>query len=188
VSGIAEVPTWLACRAHDELGDDTAEAIELGLPPDEAAYPGSANRGPFRSRSDALMSVAFCVSSGLQDGLVRLARLEQPGDAGVAALIERFRLTPRPDLQESEATLTVTASGGRRLELRATGADILYPRWDGIDAEAIATRSEASARTVEGARDELMRDAPDVKALKDLLEGAPCPVGSNPSSAASTSS
>ena len=186
VSGIANVPAWLACRAHAELDGAEPEAIELGLSAPEAAYPGSANRGPFPSRSAALMSLAFCVACGARDGLVSLRALEDPDDPALETLIDRFTLTVRDDVGESEATLTVTA-GGRRFELRGTGAEILFPHWDGIDADAVATRSEADPGIVGRAREELMRDAPDVNALKALLEEAQCPAGFNPSNAASTS-
>ncbi|MGH2948066.1 MAG: MmgE/PrpD family protein [Solirubrobacteraceae bacterium] len=186
VSGIAEVPTWLACRAHLDLQGAAPDSIAVGVSEAEATYPGSANRGPFRSRSDALMSLAFCVACGITDGLVPLGRLERPGDAGLAHVIERVELQPRGDLAETEATLTVTA-GDRCIEIRGAGADVLYPSWHGMDADSLAARNEAGAGLVRNARDELMRDAPSARSVKDLLKGEPCRVASNPSSAASTS-
>ena len=68
VSGIAQAATELGRRANTDGGGRNVTSVRVHLSEDEVRYPGSLNRGPFRSRSDALMSVRFCVACSLTDG------------------------------------------------------------------------------------------------------------------------
>lgn len=167
VSGIAQVPTQLACDVGKRARDP--ERVVVRVSPIEHNYPGSANRGPFRSRSDALMSIAFCVACGLLDGAVPLRRLEDPNAEDVRALIERISVEPDADLEENEA---VVEAGGVRAHGRAQ--EILFPSWPDMsaDGDALARRSEADPGAVRAARDELSRDAPEAGTLRRILEDA----------------
>jgi 2-methylcitrate dehydratase PrpD len=170
VSGIAQVPTQLACDVRDALdGGWPPDTVVVRVSPIEHSYPGSSNRGPFRSRSDALMSIAFCVACGLLDGAVPLRRLEDPNADDVRALIERISVEPDPGLEENEA---VVEAGGARAEGRAE--DILFPRWTDMaaDGDALARRSEADPGAVRAAREELAGDAPEAGRLRRILEDA----------------
>lgn len=169
VSGIAQVPTQLACDVRERTGGAPSERVVVRVSPIEHNYPGSSNRGPFNSRSDALMSIAFCVACGLLDGAVPLRRLEDPNAADVRALIERISVEPDPALEENEA---VVEAGGVTAEGRA--AEILFPAWAEMsaDGDALARRSEADAGAVHAARDELIKTAPEAGRLRRILEDA----------------
>ena len=167
VSGIAQVPTQLACDVGAQVRDP--ERVVVRVSPIEHNYPGSSNRGPFRSRSDALMSIAFCVSCGLLDGAVPLRRLEDPNADDIRALIERISVEPDPSLEENEA---VVEAGDARAAGRAE--DILFPSWADLsaDGDALARRSEADPGAVHAAREELSREAPEAGRLRRILEDA----------------
>jgi 2-methylcitrate dehydratase PrpD len=166
VSGIAQVATSLACEAH-AWNVAFPDEVEVRMSEGEAAYPGSANRGPFRSRSDALMSVAFCVACGLTDGTVQLGRLEAPHELEREA--SRVRVVPDRGLAEGTAILEMGPTGARRLT--ATAQDILYAGWEdeALSAGPLARRSEASEATVAAVRIELAQVRPDAVRLVGLL-------------------
>lgn len=171
VSGIAQVATHLACEVHTHTINATPDEVTVKLSPAEAAYPGSANRGPFRSRSDALMSVAFCVAAGLADGFVSLNRLENPNE--LAALIQKVTLEPDPQLEERQASLEFLVSG-RRLTLSADASSLLHPEWASLKADvmSLAARSEAEPARVASVCDALSPTKVDARRLRALLESA----------------
>lgn len=171
VSGIAQVTTHLACQAHQQLTDGEVDGAVIYLSKEEASYPGTANRGPFRSRSSALMSVAFCVSCGLADGVVRLERLEAPNEPEIQAMLERVRLEPDAALGDTEGRLAVWA-GGRTLQLTGSGHNILYPTWETMrtDTDGLAARSEASAADVRALCDELSGSRPQASRLRSIVQ------------------
>jgi 2-methylcitrate dehydratase PrpD len=173
VSGIAQVPTRLACDARSQLDGARPESIVVRMSEAEASYPGTTNRGPFRSRSDALMSVAFCVACGLEDGLVRLERLDHPNETALRALIESLRLDADSDVPETEAVLEVSAAG-KTVRLAASGASVLYPEWDTLreESDAVAERSEASTESVGAVCAELREEYADARQIDVLLRGA----------------
>ncbi|HEY4280952.1 MAG TPA: MmgE/PrpD family protein [Conexibacter sp.] len=172
VSGIAQVPTGLACALHDDAAGDPIADVRVSVSPIEHAYPGSGNRGPFASRASALMSIAFCVACGLADGTVRLARLERPGAPDLAELLSRVSVVPDPALPENEARVALRTAGGRELSRSGRAADVLFPPWARIsaDGEELARRSEAAAESVARARDALSAPAPSATELRRLLE------------------
>jgi 2-methylcitrate dehydratase PrpD len=176
VSGIAQVATHLACVLHGELGGDRPTAVRVRMSPIELAYPGSANTGPFTSRSAALMSVAFCVAAGLLDGAVRLDRLDHPGTPDIDALLSVVDVAADPELAENESRVEVDA-GGRTVTRTARAADLLYPSWDDLaaDSAGLAVRSEADADVVAEALAELRRDRPRAAVLRGLLVGSRVP-------------
>lgn len=171
VSGIAQVPTELACRAHERLAGRTPRGVTVAMSSFEYAYPGSSNTGPFASRSDALMSVAFCVAGGLLDGTVRLERLEKPNDADIAVLLERLIVQPDPALAENVAQLRVTLEDGEEIVATIGAEEILYPGWAELAAAApaLALRSEAPEPAVAGLVAELAKDMPSAVVLHQNL-------------------
>lgn len=173
VSGIAQVPTHLAAQAHDSVEPEAIERIVVRLAPMETRYPGTLNAGPFRGRSDALMSVPFTVACALTHGRVELGHLEAPGDAGVAGLLERVAIEPDPRLDENGAHLTLHLRAGARTELIG-GGEVLLPSWPSLsaDLQAVARRSEAPEGVAYAACEELGRPAPDAGRLAALLEPA----------------
>jgi 2-methylcitrate dehydratase PrpD len=164
VSGIAQVPTWLGCRAHT---DALPRAIRVEVSEAEFAYPGSSNRGPFRSRSDALMSIAFCVATGIADGIVELARLEAPDD--LADLVAAVEVASASDLPEGAARITVDSSDGGRTELSGSEAELLFPTLQGLDPPHLASRSEAPIDVVTDAFQALGTQAPSALTLGKTL-------------------
>jgi 2-methylcitrate dehydratase PrpD len=164
ISGIAQVPTWIACRAH---AAEPPSAVRVEVSEAEFAYPGCDNRGPFRSRSDALMSIAFCVATGLADGIVELARLESPND--LAELVARVEVTAARDLPEGAARITVDSSVGGRTELQGSEDELLFPPFQGLDPSDLASRSEAPIDAVTDAFTALGPQAPSAYTLGEAL-------------------
>jgi 2-methylcitrate dehydratase PrpD len=166
VSGIAQVPTWMACEAHRRAAGAPITAAELTMNAAEAAYPGSLVTKP-RTRSAALMSVAFCVSTGLAEGRIRLAALNDPAaTAGPAVRVE-----PTADLAETTSRLRADA-GGEEIVLERSGADILFPSWSDTANRVgdLADRSEAAQSLVDAVVTELSADAPRVAQLAAAIE------------------
>ena len=175
VSGIAQVPTHLACEASRRLDRESASPrARIRISAQEASYPGSANTGPFVSRSDALMSVVFCVGCGLTDGRVRLERLERPSEPPSLEAAAAVELVADPQLEEGRAVLEVETEAGRAAS-EAGDAELLYPSWASAreGTEEIAERSEASVEFTVAVRDELAKDAPDAAELRSLLDLEP---------------
>lgn len=170
VSGIAEVPTHLACLAHERMGDQTADEVVIRISEQETRYPGSMNRGPFRSRSAALMSVTLCVACGLADGVIRLARLENPNTPDLETLLHRIQLQPDPTIGEGEARLSVRLNG-ELVELMGSGKSLLYPSWSALSGAVheLAVRSEAREDQVAAVRDELSESSPGAPRLCRIL-------------------
>lgn len=174
VSGIAQVPTHLACEARRGHAGEEPPAATIRISEEEASYPGSTNSGAFVSRADALMSVVFCVACGLLDGKVRLDRLERPNESRALEVAARVELVADPRLEQSRAILQLGVNGGG-VATEASADELLYPSWprSASDPEAVASRSEAPTRFVVAVRDELARTRPSAVALRALLEAEP---------------
>lgn len=170
VSGIAQVPTDLGRRAHEDIQGRPFDSVTVRLSELEVAYPGSTSRGPFRSRSAALMSVGFCVSCTLADGVVRLARLEAPDELTAAAA--GVDIVADSSLEESEAVLALDI-GPETHEYHGEGSLLLFPSWETITGEvsALAARSEAEEALVHRAMDHLGVTRPDARRVSELLGG-----------------
>jgi 2-methylcitrate dehydratase PrpD len=166
VSGIAQVPTHLACQIHGELKGAVPDHICVRMSTAEASYPGSTNRGPFRSRSDALMSVAFCVACGVTSGRVTLATTEAARHAELTNVLDRIRLEADDSLEDTQGALRAEMNG-RVLEFTLDGGEIFHPLWQSIasDPEALAVRCEAPPALVQSVSCELAGDAPDCRAI-----------------------
>lgn len=175
VSGIAELPTELACRAHAELGPRRYRSIEVFLAPAETRYPGSLNHGPLKSRSDALMSVPFVVAASLLDGAPRLDVLERPSElSGRGVEPAEVKVSPDDSLAESEARLELLDESGERWSAHIEGHEILFPSFAELSAEAqaLARRSEAAEEIAAATLAELSKATPDARAVRGVLARA----------------
>jgi 2-methylcitrate dehydratase PrpD len=172
VSGIAELPTELACRARAELGQRRYRSIEVFLAPAETRYPGSLNYGPLKSRSDALMSVPFVVAASLLDGAPKLDVLERPGElSGRGIEPDEVKVSADEALEESEARLELEDESGERWSAHVEGHEVLFPAFAELSAEAqaLARRSEASEEIATATLAELGKPTPDARAVRGLL-------------------
>lgn len=145
VSGIAQVPTELAVRAHrNGLGGPAP--VVLTVNPGELAYPGSANVGPFRSRSDSLMSLVRCVAQGLTFGTVDFESLASAPGAEEQTWIDQITVVPDEALCDGEARLAI----GSDSEISASAHEVLHPTWAAslAEASAIALATESSPTEV----------------------------------------
>jgi 2-methylcitrate dehydratase PrpD len=174
VSGIAQVATDLACGLHSEFHSGQPTSVRVRISPSDLAYPGSSNTGPFVSRSAALMSVAFCVASGLLDGVVRLDRLDNPGAEELTTILDMIDVEAAPDLTENEARVELDVRGATTLVRRGGPEQVLHPTWKALASEVkgLARRSEASLELLESALSELQRDRPGAVGLRTVLAGA----------------
>ncbi len=168
VSGIAQVVTQLGCDLHDLVGTQVPQEVLVTMSEAEMAYPGSANRGPFRSRSDALMSVAFCVACALTDGIVALERLENPNEPALGDLIDRVKIAPSASMPESAASVRVSVRDVVH-EVSGQASSLLFPAWDQVESPALARRSEAPPEAVVRARALLGAETVQAGALAELL-------------------
>jgi 2-methylcitrate dehydratase PrpD len=168
VGGIAQVPTHLACRVHHRLAGALPDEVEICVSHPEAAYPGVSNIGPFKSRSDALVSVAYCVASGLTDGGIRLERPASGVD--YERVMARIRLVGDKALKDTQAILRVRFER-RWIELRGDGSALLKPTWTGMrnNLTQLADRCEANPGRVRLLADELGRPHPDARTLLRVL-------------------
>lgn len=169
VSGIAQVPTELAVELARRVGSQPLQGISVRMSESELAYPGSRNVGPFRSRSDALMSVTRCVAIGFLHGSVPFTTLTEPPSSAEEDVMRRTTLVGDPELDETAVVLR-TRVDGETIELEAHGADHLYPRWAHIrdSAEQLSLRSEAELAPTQKLIDEVT-DTPTADGLLDLM-------------------
>ncbi|CCG05173.1 MmgE/PrpD family protein [Blastococcus saxobsidens] len=166
ISGIAQVPTHLACAAHAWLAGRRPRSVVVRMSEAEVGYPGTLNRGPFRSRGQALMSVSHCVAAGLADGTVRLSRLDEPGP--LASLADVVQVVPDATLSEMSAVLTVVTGDGTET-FTGEGGALLFPTSESADVPALAAHCEAPRAVVQAAHDELAHDCPDAGFIRALL-------------------
>jgi 2-methylcitrate dehydratase PrpD len=170
ISGISQIHTALACEIHTDLAGMRPKRVRVHVSEGEYAYPGSANVGPFRSRSDALMSIAFCVSCALLDGTVRLDRLERPNDVDVAALLETLDVYPDPAIEHKSSRIEVDVDG-RTIVKEGRADDILHPTWRELSADplGLAHRCEVDFTFVKQAIAVLSANKVDARELRPLL-------------------
>ncbi len=169
ISGIAQVPAYLAAEIGEETGRVLPETVRVHMPPAEAAYPGTASRGPFVGRSDSLMSVARCVALAYSTGTVSHAALADAPSAREAAVMDRLELIPDPELEETTALLSVTVEG-HEVSRRQHAGRILYPLWEQTRTEVddIAARNDLSAEPLRELA-ELVEAGPNARSILTLM-------------------
>ena len=171
VSGIAQTPTHLAAQLGKELGGDDIRRVEVRMSRNEVSYPGTGNRGPFRSRSDSLMSVPRCVVIALLRGSTPYAVLRAPADADQERLMDRVELAPQEDFEDGTVEIVIETESGDEHRRFAHAADFLFPRWSEVTADlaGLAARTESPPGAVERLADVLSDDptAEEISAIVD---------------------
>lgn len=150
VSGIAQAPVAAAIRARESIGDRTPTGASIRMSRMECNYPGTGNRGPFSSRSDALMSVPRSVTLAILYGTVSYRDVARPLAAVEQELLDCIVLVPADELGESEVTVSIdTADGEVAVDLNA--GEILYPSWSELrsDLSSVAAVCEADVEVVD---------------------------------------
>jgi len=144
IGGVALSATLLAIDLGAATGSQPPESLVVRLPRAKANYPGALNRGPFKGRSDSLMSVARCVTLGYLYGNVPYAKTGSDLTGVEQDVLDRTVVIPDDDLPDGEARLELTIAGETRVA-EGECREILYPAWeaiaDGIDV--VAGRYEA---------------------------------------------
>ena len=104
------------------------------MTPFELNYPGTLNRGPFRSFSDVLMSAAYCCTSVLANGRFVFADLVDRGPSVRERLIERTAVLPDPRLGVLSCRIEIALDDGTVVgEEVHNGGEQLALSWDTID-------------------------------------------------------
>jgi hypothetical protein len=115
----------------------------------ELEYPGSRNRGPFGSRSDALVSVVRCVGLAYLVGTVAYRALPSPPTPAEDAIASRIELVSDDELDDTEALVQVEIDGNVSA-WHGRGDTLLFPSWDDVvtDLAGLARRAEAPTERV----------------------------------------
>lgn len=171
VSGIAQVPTHLSALLGSKFGHRLPDRMVVAMPTRSLDYPGSKNRGPFRSRSDSLMSVARCCAVAYLSGYVSIKCLSAKPTADEARLVEAIELVPDDSAGPEGVTVTVEA-GGTELVQQGDAEDLLYPGWAELtwDLAGLATRSEAAEADVTAFAKALEAEQVGTRSLLERLE------------------
>ncbi len=169
VSGIAQVATALACQLGKKVRATDISEIRLYLSISDASYPGSASKGPFRSRSDALMSVPLSVAIGLAHGYVSYDGWTV-GNGEARRLLGLVEIHGVSEIQDSDARLSVRTSAGLH-EIEGTSNDYLFPSWEQTmqNIEGLATRCEAPLPLVKELATSLSKTEPSVDHIRQVL-------------------
>lgn len=141
VSGICQPVVLLAERLAPKIAGriDRIDAVRIFMTPFELNYPGTLNRGPFRSFSDVLMSAAFCCDSVLANGRFVFEDLLQLTHGTRDRLIEHTEVLPDPALGMLSARIEVELTGRTTLVDEVhNGGEQLALGWDTIDGWARA--------------------------------------------------
>lgn len=164
VSGIAQAPVAAAARARELISGQRPLGASIHMSPAECNYPGTDNRGPFASRSDALMSVPRSVTVAILHGTVSYRDVVRDLTPAEWALMDQVDLVPTEGQPESEVVVVIqTADGEVSVRLQAT--EILYPSWSELrsDTASVAQTCEANpevaSRLAELIDDEAPSDA-----------------------------
>lgn len=172
VSGICQPVVRLVERiAARSINTQNIERVTISMNPFEMRYPGTLNKGPFRSFSDVLMSAAFCSASVLvcgrfdfsdmfnflrQDRDRLIEATEVRDDSSLPTLSCRIEL----QLKDGRTVADSLINGGRELAIDSSSID----EWAlGLWREA--GRSEVQYKKFRAAIDVLERGS-----VRELLE------------------
>jgi 2-methylcitrate dehydratase PrpD len=173
VSGICQPVVRLAERiaAQHPVKANDIERVTISMNPFEMRYPGTLNKGPFRSFSDVLMSAAFCSASVLACGRFDFGDLFNLGREDRNRLIGATEVRDDASLPTLSCRIELELKGGRKTSdsMIDGGRELAIDR-SSIDAWALglwreAGRSEAQYRKFRAAIDELERGT-----ARELLE------------------
>jgi len=170
VSGIAQVPTALASSLGKQFDSRTPDRMEIRVSPREFNYPGSSNRGPFKSRSDSLMSIARCVALAYTNGKIPLRLLSGPPVDKEEDVLKVTEVVSDSSLAEGAAELRVSMQG-HETALIGYDAQLLHPTWEVLrgDLKGLAERCEVSVVGAESLHD-LVAGTANADSLRLALE------------------
>ncbi|MBI4059898.1 MAG: MmgE/PrpD family protein [Elusimicrobia bacterium] len=165
VSGICQPIVRLSERiaAKHRLKSEDIERVTVWMNPYEMRYPGTLNKGPFRSFSDVLMSAAFCCASVLACGRFEFRDLFDPRNAARDRLIGVTEVREDAALPTLSCRIEVQPKRGNRIaQTLMHGGGALAIDATSIDAWALELwqeggRSEAEFRAFRAAVDALER-------------------------------
>lgn len=100
-----------------QFAGEPLKALSVHLPSDAVNYPGVNNRGPFASRTAALLSMQFCAAVAVMDGEVAIHRLDAWDDRALLALADRIDVQEDAALKRQESKISVGLLGGRQLRI-----------------------------------------------------------------------
>jgi 2-methylcitrate dehydratase PrpD len=144
VSGICQSVVLAAEKIVRELNGREAQSMRVDMNAFEITYPGKLNRGPFRSFSDKLMSVAFCSSSVVANGGFQFADFHVGPNAKRDKLIENTEVVSDPALPLLTSRITArTTDGATVTALLENSRDAVALDWASIDPWAIDLWQEA---------------------------------------------
>jgi 2-methylcitrate dehydratase PrpD len=144
VSGICQSVVLAAEKVVRELKGREAQSMRVEMNAFEITYPGKLNRGPFRSFSDKLMSVAFCSSSVVANGGFRFDDFHSGPNAKRDRLIESTEVVSDPALPLLSSRITAkTADGASVTAALENSRDAVAIDWSSIDPWAIGLWEEA---------------------------------------------
>jgi len=183
VSGICQPLVRLAERlaAQSAVNAGEIERVTIAMNPFEMRYPGTLNRGPFRSFSDVLMSAAFCCASVLACGRFDFADLFNLDRRDRNRLINATEVHDDPSLPTLSCRIELRLKDGRKVsDTLIDGGRELAIDASSIDEWALglwreAGRSEAQYRAFRAAVDVLERGT-----ARQLLETLLLQLGPRP--------
>lgn len=173
VSGIAQVPSAAAAALGRDRAGQVVRRLAVRVARSDVGYPGSTNVGPFRSRSDSLMSIVRCAALAYLHGAIGIDHLDGSPDPAEQALLEAVELVPDDDMAEEMAEVTVETDAGSATAT-LTGRQVLYPTLDELvgDLPTLAKRSEAPLDAVEelaaALQSEQVRAGPLLRVLEEV--------------------
>ena len=146
VSGICQSITLASERLAGKLagGSKSIKSVRVEMNPFEMRYPGTLNRGPFRSFSDRLMSAAFCAGSVLARGGFTFVDFHAGPDPERDRIIALSEVVDDKALPLLSGRVSIETSDGRRMsEHVANSRGEVGIDWASVDAWAEPLWAEA---------------------------------------------
>ena len=114
-----------AVQASDVL------SVDVHLTPEQAAYPGVANYGPFSSASGAVMSTAFMMTVALRDrALFQRHFLAEYADPQLAERSRIVRVVADASLKPGSSKVVLHMTGGGQISKGCVDEDNFIFGWD----------------------------------------------------------
>jgi 2-methylcitrate dehydratase PrpD len=116
---------------RENIASSDVESVDVHLSPDQAAYPGVANRGPFGTASGAVMSTAFMLAVALRDrALFQRHFTREHADAAVNEQSRMVRVVPDTAVQSGSSKVLVHLRKGTTLSASCTDEENFIFGWE----------------------------------------------------------
>jgi len=163
VSGICQAVVLASEQAASNLpANADIRGILVEMNSFEMRYPGTLNRGPFKSFGDKLMSAAFCSASVIARRGFSFEDFHRKPDNDLVALIEKVKVVDDPGLPLLSARVSIEFADGRKLvEEVKNSRDEVAIDWASIDPWAASLWEEGG------------RSAKDYGACRDAVRALP---------------